>query len=111
MILSSIYEKFIEWQNQFIKKIKENNAFSGILNSYISQLKMGINVQDSNENEIININDNIYEILNDLITSSTMRNIFDINGKKIYYKNYNKIIYNYDYIEEELAKLILPGLK
>ena len=41
-----------------------------------------------------------------------MRNIFSNNGDDcINYNNYNDIIYNYDYIEEELGKLILPRLK
>ena len=39
-----------------------------------------------------------------------MRNIFD-KENKINYKNYNDIIYNYDLIEEELGKQILPGIK
>ena len=39
-----------------------------------------------------------------------MRDIFEPNNK-INYKKYNDIKYNYDYIEEELGKLILPGLK
>ena len=38
-----------------------------------------------------------------------MRDIFQEN--KIIFKNYNNIIYNFDYIEEELGKLILPGIK
>ena len=111
MVLSSIYELFIEWQNKFIETIISNNKFNGILNSYCSQLSMEIKVQDAIENEIICINDNIYEIFNDLIRTTSMRNIFGVNDKKINYKNYNKIIYNYELIEEELAKIILPGLK
>ena len=39
-----------------------------------------------------------------------MRNIFG-EDNKINYKNYNDIIYDYDLIEEELGKLILPGIK
>ena len=40
-----------------------------------------------------------------------MRNIFEDDDDEFNYKNYNNIIYNYDYIEEELTKEILPGLK
>jgi hypothetical protein len=39
-----------------------------------------------------------------------MRNIFS-KDNTINYKNYNDIIYDYDYIEEELGKIILPGIK
>ena len=85
---------------------------NGILNSYVSQLEQEINIQEATKDEIININDKIYKDLDGLISSSSMRNIFQ-KGKdnNIQYKNYNDIIYNYDYIEEELGKLILPGLK
>ena len=40
-----------------------------------------------------------------------MRNIFEQNKNEINYSNYEDIIYNYDNIEEELGKKILPGLK
>ena len=111
MFLAAAYENFISWQNQFIDYIISNNNFGGILNSYISQLEIEINVQDAVDSEIINIDENIYDTLDNFISSYSMRNIFDINGKQIYYKNYNDIIYNYDLIEEELGKLILPGIK
>ena len=111
LFLASAYESMIEWQNQFIDEIISKNSTSGILNSYIYQLEKEISIQDATQDEIVNINDNTYEILYDLILSSSMRNIFDDKNNKINYKNYNDIIYNYDLIEEELGKIILPGLK
>ena len=48
--------------------------------------------------------------MNELFLSSSIRNIFR-DDNKINYRNYNDINYNFDYIEEELGKLILPGLK
>ena len=111
MFLASAYEKFITWQNGIIDNIINNNNISGILNSYVSQLEKEIEIQNADESEIINIDENVYDVLNDLISSCSIRNIFDINDKKIYYKNYNEIIYNFDLIEEELGKLILPGIK
>ena len=111
MFLSSAYENFIQWQNQFIDDIIAKNNLGGILNSYVSQLEIEINVQDAEENEIINIDENTYYNLEELIRFYSMRNIFDINDKQIYYKNYNDIKYNYDLIEENLAKFILPGIK
>jgi len=112
LFLASAYENMIEWQNQFLNEIISSNNKNGILNSYIYQLEKEINIQDATENEIININDDTKKIFYDLILSSSMRNIFDNkNDNKINYRNYNDIIYNYDLIEEELGKLILPGLK
>ena len=40
-----------------------------------------------------------------------MRNIFTDNKNEINYKNYNDIIFDFDSIEEELGKKLLPGLK
>ena len=111
MFLASAYENLIEWQNQFIDQIISANNMNGILNSYISQLEQEIDIQEAIKEEIINIDDNTYKILNDLIYTSSTRNIFDNNENKINYKNYNDIIYNYDFIESELGRIILPGLK
>ena len=111
LFLASAYENMIEWQNQFIDVIISKNNRSGILNNYIYQLEKEINIQDATEDEIVNINDNTYDTLYDLILSSSMRNIFEDKNDKINYRNYNDIIYNYDLIEEELGKIILPGLK
>ena len=111
LFLASAYENMIEWQNQFLDEIISKNNTNGILNSYIYQLEKEINIQDATEDEIININDNTKKIFYDLILSSSMRNIFDDKNDKINYKNYNDIIYDYDLIEEELGKIILPGLK
>ena len=112
MFLASAYQQMIDWQNAVLNLIISKNSMNGILNSYVSQLEQEINIQEATKDEIININDKIYKDLEGLISSSSIRNIF-IKGKEnnIQYKNYNDIIYNYDYIEEELGKLILPGLK
>ena len=111
MFLASAYSNFISWQNQFIDDIISKNNMSGILNSYVSQLEKEINVQDATESEIININEETYELLNNLISSYSMRNIFSKNNSKINYKNYNDIVYNLDLIEEELGKVLIPHLK
>ena len=100
----------IEWQNLFINEVISKNSMKGILNSYVSQLEQEINIEDATKEEILNINENTYKTFNDLISVSSMRNIFD-EKNKINYKKYNDIKYNLDFIEEELGKLILPGLK
>ena len=110
MFLASAYEHFIYWQNNFINEIIEKNQLEGILHCYVSQLEQEINIEEAKEDEIINIDDNTYKKLNELISINSMRNIFT-DENKINYKNYNDIIYNLDIIEEELGKIILPGLK
>ena len=107
MFLASAYEKFILWQNGFIDEIINKNNMSGILNSYISQLQQEIDIQEATLEDVININDNIYEELNEIINHSSIRNIYKNN--KIDYRYYNDIIYNFDYIEEELGKRLLSG--
>jgi hypothetical protein len=114
MYLASAYEHLIQWQNAFLDLIISKNNMNGILNSYVPQIEQQINIQEATRDEIININDKTYQSLETLITSSSLRNIFTKDKNKennIVYKNYNDIIYNYDYIEEELGKIILPGLK
>ena len=110
MFLAAAYQHLIDWQNAFINLIISKNNMNGILNSYVSQLDQEIDIQDAIKEDIINIDDNTFKIFNDLINSSSMRNIFG-EDNKINYKNYNDITYNFEFIEEELGKLILPGIK
>ena len=79
MFLSAAYRYFIESQNTFINYIISKNNFKGILNSYISQLEQNINIQDAIKNEIIKIDGNIFDLLDNLISSNSMRNIFAQN--------------------------------
>jgi hypothetical protein len=111
MFLAAAYLYLIECQNNFIDNVISKNAIKGILNSYVSQLEQKINIQDASQNDIVNIDDDVLDLLYDLIQSNSMRNIFDKDKKAFNYNNYNDIIYNYDNIEEELGKKILPGLK
>jgi hypothetical protein len=76
----------------------------------VSQLDQEIEIQNAAKDEIINIDDKVFKTLNDLISNTSMRNIFT-KDNKINYKNYNDIKYNLDFIEEEMGKLILPGIK
>ena len=110
MFLASAYSHFIEWQNAFIDLIISKNNMNGILSSYVPLLEQEIDVQEANKEDIINIDDKTFKNLEDLIYHSSMRNIFT-SDNKINYKNYNNITYNYEYIEEELGKIILPGIK
>ena len=112
MYLASGYQHLIEWQNAFLDLIISQNGLNGILNSYISQLEQQINIQEATNDEVLIIDNKTYQSLETFISNSSLRNIFSQDeNNNIIYKNYNDIIYNYDYIEEELGKIILPGLK
>ena len=111
IFLASAYEYFIKSQNDFIEQIMFNNRTSGILYGYYPQLNQTICIQDANNDEIININEKTDKVLKELISFSSMRNILNDNDNDINYRNYNDIKYDYNFIEEELAKVILPGLK
>jgi len=111
IFLASAYEHLIEWQNKIINLIKEQNKNNeGILSIYLPQLEKEIPIQEATETDIIIINENTYNKLNELIMNCSMRNIFNKQGK-IDYKNYYDNVYDYDYIEAELSKLILQGKK
>ena len=97
-LLAAAYQNFIEWQNKFLEEIITKNSIKDILNSYASQLEQEISVQDATIEEIIYIGDDTFNYLNELIISSSMRNIFT-KDQNINYMNYNDIIYKLDYIE------------
>ena len=110
IFLASAYEKMINLQNNFINLIISKNEIDGPLNKYISQLEQVIDIQDASSDEIITIDDNIFEMFKRIILESSTRNIFT-KDNKIDYKNYNDIIYDLDYIEEKLGELLLLGKK
>ena len=110
MYLSSAYTNFIDWQNKFISFILENTNQDSILYCYSSQLNQEIYVQDANYEEVLKFNDQTLNKLNNIMNINSIRNIF-IENDKINYLNYRRIKFNYEEIEKELGKLILPGLK
>ena len=113
MYLAAACEKFIDWQNSFLNPIIEANIVNGILHNYVDNLMKKIPVQNSKPDQIVLIterfNKSKYIDLNDVIYSFSERNIFNENGT-IDYSDYNSFVYDYDSIEEELGKIILPGV-
>ena len=113
MYIASAFQNFIFWQNSFILPIIESNNANGILHCYINSLKKEISLQEAQNIQILLIEDRFkkskYRNLNHIIYNFSERNIFNQKGK-INYSNYNSFIYNFDQIEEELGKIILPGL-
>ena len=112
MYIAAAFEYFIKSQNEFLEHIINNGENDKNIYHYIDNMKKSIPIQYANENQILLIDNcffgSIYDNFEDLINTFFKRNIFEENGT-INYLNYNSFIYNIDSIEEELAKLILPG--
>ena len=113
MYLAAACQNFISWQNAFLKPIIDANTFNGILNCYIHNIKKKIRLQEAKTRQILLIDDRFshskYKDFKEVIYSFSQRNIFSENGK-INYSDYNSFKYDYESIEEELGKIILPGI-
>ena len=114
MYLASACQNFIEWQNTFLQPIVDANMFNGILHNYVNTIMKKIPVQEAKHDQIVLIRESFtkngnYVDFNDIIYTFSERNIFGENGK-INYTDYNNFIYDYDSMEEELGKIILPGV-
>ena len=113
MYLASACQNFISWQNAFLKPIIDANTFNGILNCYIHNIKKKIRLQEAKARQILLIDERFsnskYKDFKEVIYSFSQRNIFSENGT-INYSDYNSFKYDYEAIEEELGKIILPGI-
>ena len=113
MYIAAAYTKFIEWQNTILQPIIDSNPLGGILYNYVDILKKKIPVQEASNEQIVlidkRIDDSKYSSIKDIIYSFSERNIFSDSGK-INYSDYNSFLYDYDSIEEELGRIILPGV-
>jgi hypothetical protein len=116
MYLSAASQSFIGWQNSFLSNILENNSSKeSILYQYKNSIKNLIGVNEANNNQILLIEERIekseYNDIEHIILTYSERNIYK-NDKTNYNSNeYNNFTYNYDKIEEELGKIILPGVQ
>ena len=110
MYISSACQNFITWQNEFLQPIIHSAKFNGNLHYYLENMKKKIPLQEANINQILSITDcfknSDYKDFDDLVYHFTKRDIYDKD--KINYQNYNKFIFDFPMIEEELGKLILP---
>jgi hypothetical protein len=116
MYLASACQNFIEWQNSFLQPIVDANEFNGILHHYVDNIKRKTTVYEAKVDQIVLIQDRFkkynksqYMNFNDVIYSFSERNIFNENGT-INYSNYNTFTYDFPSIEEELGKILLPGV-
>ena len=109
MYLAAACHKFIECQNLFLKLILEVNVFNGI-----NTISKKIPVLEVKKDQTVLINERFknygkYIDFNDIIYTYSGRNIFQENGQ-INYFEYNTFVFDYDNIEEQLGKIILPGV-
>ena len=114
MYLAAASQSFIELQNSFLQNILDNNSNENdILYKYINHIKNKVGINEANSNQILLIEERIkkseYRDIDALIYQNSERNIY--KNDKINYLEYNNIKYNYDKIEEELGKIILPELQ
>ena len=113
LYLASACQNFIAWQNEFLKPIVDANINNGILHNYVKNISKKIGVQEAKPEQIVLVEErlkqNNYVDFKDVIYAFSKRNIFGNDGK-INYSNYNSFVYDYDKIEEELGKIILPGV-
>ena len=110
MYLASAYTNFINWQNNFINIILHNTGQDSILSSYLYQINQEIYVQEAKSEDLVKFNDKIQMKLIDMIESYSMRKIIKKDGT-LNHDNYRDIKFDFATIEEELGKLILPGVK
>ena len=110
MYLAAACQNFISWQNGFLQPIIDSEKFNGNLHYYIENMKKKVPVQEATPNQILSIDDcfkdSEYKNFDDLVYTYTKRDIY--YKEAINYQRYNKFIIDFETIEEELGKLILP---
>jgi hypothetical protein len=113
MYLASACQYFIEWQNNFLVYTFNESKSNEILHNYLNKIYEKISVQKAKNYQILLIDEKFkkskYVNLNDIIYSFSERKIFNEDGT-INYANYNNFEYDYASIEEELCKIVLPGV-
>jgi hypothetical protein len=109
MYLAAAYQNYCDYQNNFLNSII-NNMNSDKFFFLIDKIKIEIPPQIAKKNDIISFdfNNSMYHSFNELITQYSIKNCFS-NDCKINYANYKQIKFDFDSIEEELGKIILPG--
>jgi hypothetical protein len=114
MNLAAAYQKFNDWQTKILGNIISSNSQNGVLLYFRDQISKEIYTQDATSSEIISFNlkneNSMFNNLEEIIAAFSRRNCINIDGS-INYSNYKVIEYNFDLIEEEIGKIILPGKK
>ena len=109
MYLAAAYQNYCDYQNNFLNSII-NNMNSDKFFFLIDKIKIEIPPQIAKKDDIVSLDftNSMYHSFNELITQYSIKNCFS-NDCKINYGNYKQIKFDFDSIEEELGKIILPG--
>ena len=112
MYIAAGYEFFIKTQNDFLNYFLEHGEDKPYLKFYFENIKNKIPIYEANNNQIVLIHSMFktseYKSFPDIVNTYTKRKIFN-DDKSINYLNYNELEFDFQGVEEELAKLILPG--
>ncbi len=109
MYLAAAYQNFCDYQNNFLNSII-NNVNSDKFFFLIDKIKNEIPPQIDKKDDIVSLDlsNSMYHSFNELITQYSIKDCFS-NDLKLNYSNYKQIKFDFDSIEEELGKMILPG--
>ena len=112
MYIAAGYQYFIKLQNDFLNYIIEHGNDKPYLKLYFENMENKIPIYEANNNQILLLyqiyKTSEYKSLGEIVNTFTKRKIYNKDGT-INYKNYNEFEFDYQSIEEELSKLILPG--
>ena len=111
MVLAAIYKKSIELQNIFLNQIIYSK--SEILSCFKEEISQEIMIQEATINEIIDLDKINNNILLNIIVKNTLPNIFNNEEREITieFDTISTFQHNYENIEWELGKILLPGLR
>jgi len=112
MHIAAGYEYFIKLQNDFLNYILDHGEDKPYLKCFFDNIKNKIPIYEANNNQILSINSMFksseYKSFFEIVNTYTRRKIYNNDGS-INYLNYNKLEFDFQGIEEEFAKIILPG--
>ena len=114
MYIAAGYEHFIKVQNEFINFVMDHGEDKPYLKFYFDNMNNKIPIYEANNNQIVLIyfifKSSEYKFFSDLVNTFTRRKIYNEDGTVDYSKDkYNQLDFDFQSIEEELARLILPG--
>jgi hypothetical protein len=108
MHIAAINQKFIEWQNEFLNRISENLIPTHPLYFMKEGLSRRTTLNNATSSEIIEL-DRVGETVFDFILMYSRRDCYKDNT--IDYQEYANSSMNYELIDTQLGKSILPNKK
>ena len=112
MYMAAGYQYFINLQNDFLNFILEHGKDKPYLKFFFENMQNKIPIYKANNKQILLIYHifklSDYKMFSDLVNTFAKRKIYNKDGS-INYLNYNELDFDFQSIEEEMAKLILTG--